>query len=463
MKHISHLTLLIALVFATSSLRAQNEPINIDSLKAEIKQELKQEILNDVKAEVEIKQDNKFNIKPYGFIRNFVCYDSRQNLYAMGYTFNIMPLDELMNEDGSADLYGNSELTFVAFTTRLGLDIAGPQIGKAASMAKIEADFCGYGTNNTMLRLRQAYIKLAWERVSVTMGQTWHPMVIQNLPTVVGFSPGVPMGAFNRTPQLNVDVNLGKGWTFLAAAMYQHPNTSVGPNGATYDYSRWSKIPELYASLKHSGEKFMVGAGVDFLSIMPRKTSTITKPVTSTSLDGQVTIITTKSVNVNVNDRVTGVSPEVFANYKSGKFDLKWKFIYGQNIAHLTMISGFGATSYNPNNGSYEYAPIRTATTWLNATYGKKVQVGIFGGFAQNLGAREDFISVDDFWVRGAKNTDYIYRVAPFVSYNAGPLQLALEIDYTAVGYGDLALNGHSKALREVGNLRTCLMVKYTF
>jgi len=89
--------------------------------------------------------------------------------------------------------------------------------------------------------------------------------------------------------------------------------------------------------------------------------------------------------------------------------------------------------------------------------------VGIFGGFTQNLGAKDDFLSVDDFWVRGAKNTDYIYRIAPFVSYNAGPLQIAFEVDYTAVGYGDLAIDGHTDALREIGNLRTCLMVKYSF
>ena len=144
MKQILHLSLLLALVFTSSSLRAQNEAINIDSLKAEIKQELKQEILNDVKAEVEIKQDKKLNFNLYGFIRNFVCYDTRQNLTSMGDTFNIMPLDELLNEDGTADLNQSSELTFVAFTTRLGLDIAGPRLGKATSMAKVEADFCGY-------------------------------------------------------------------------------------------------------------------------------------------------------------------------------------------------------------------------------------------------------------------------------------------------------------------------------
>lgn len=461
MKHIWHITILMVLIFYASTTKAQNNEINIDSLKAEIKQELKQELMeNDAlktKAEVEVKQDKWLNFNLYGFIRNFVCYDTRQNLASMGDTFNIIPLDQMMNEDGSQDLNNTSELTFVAFTTRLGLDITGARIGNANASAKIEADFCGYGVNNTMLRLRQAYVKLAWKNISLTMGQTWHPMVIQALPTVVGFSPGVPFAPFNRTPQLNIDVNLGKGWNLIAAALYQHPNTSVGPNGASYDYSRWSKIPELYASIKHVGEKFTFGAGVDYLSLMPRKTSTISKPIT---IEGTTT---SQNISVKANDRVTGISPEVFAIYKNGKFDLKWKFIYGQNLAHLTMISGFGATAYNPTNGSYEYAPIRNANTWLNITYGKRFQVGIFGGFSQNLGAKKEFLSVDDFWVRGAKNTDYMYRIAPFLCYNAGALQLAFEVDYTAVGYGDLAINGRSDTLREIGNLRTCLMVKYSF
>lgn len=460
MKELRRVVILAVMLCFASAANAQNKQNDMDSVKEGIGQMFQsmQAAVEYVKSELEIERSKKLSFKPYGFVRNFLCYDSRQNLYSMGDTFNIIPLDELMNEDGTEDLNATSELTFVAFTTRLGLDIGTSYIGKMATSAKIEADFCGYGTNNTMFRIRQAYVKLAWEKSSLTIGQSWHPMAIQVLPTVVGFSPGVPLNQFNRSPQVSWSVDMGKGWNLLAAAIYQHPNTSVGPNGATYDYSRWSKIPELYASIKHAGERFMIGVGVDYLSIMPRKTSTITKQVTLA--DGSSSA---QSVTVRVNDRVTGISPEVFANYKSGKFDLKWKFLYGQNLAHLTMISGYGATAYNPENGSYDYSPIRSATSWINATYGKKWQVGIFGGFSQNLGSKEDFLSVNDYWVRGAKNTDYIYRVSPFVSYTVGALQLALEFDYTAVGYGDLAINGHSKALREVANARGCFMVKYAF
>lgn len=396
--------------------------------------------------------------KPYGFVRNYISYDSRQCLNLMGETFNIMPLDVLPNEDGSEDLNAVDELSFVAFTTRFGVDINGGLIGSAKSSAKIEADFCGYGANNTLFRIRQAFVRLQWEKITLTCGQTWHPMVIQVMPSATGLATGSPFAPFNRSPQLNFSWDAGKGWNFTAAALYQFPNVSVGPDGANYDYSRWSKIPELYASWKRVGDHFTLGVGVDFLSIMPRKSSIAIRSITD---DNGVS--SQQEVTVKTNDRVTGISSEIFADYKNGKFNLKGKVIYGENTSHLTMVSGYGATSYDPATGHYEYAPIRSLSSWLNATYGKRVMGGLLLGYSKGLGAKEDFISVDDFWMRGAKNTDYIYRISPSITYTVKNLALALELDYTAVGYGDVAINGRTEALRRVDNLRVCTMVKYSF
>lgn len=409
-----------------------------------------------INAAAQVKSTIKF--KPYGFVRNYISYDSRQCLNLMGETFNIMPLDEKLNEDGSEDLNAVDELSFVAFTTRFGVDVVGPSIGKANSSAKIEADFCGYGSNNTLFRIRQAFVRLQWERLTLTCGQTWHPMVIQVMPTVAGLATGSPFAPFNRSPQLNMSLNMGRGWNFTAAALYQFPNVSVGPDGTSYDYSRWSKIPEIYLSWKHSGEHFTLGAGVDILSLMPRKSSTALRSITDEN-----GTTTQQEVQVRANDRVTGISSEIFADYMSGKFNLKGKVVYGENTSHLTMVSGYGATSYDPTTGSYDYAPIRSLSSWLNATYGSRWIAGIMLGYLKGLGAKEDFISTDDFWMRGAKNTDYIYRISPSISYVAKNLALALELDYTAVGYGDVAINGRTNALRTVDNLRVCLMVKYSF
>ena len=49
------------------------------------------------------------------------------------------------------------------------------------------------------------------------------------------------------------------------------------------------------------------------------------------------------------------------------------------------------------------------------------------------------------------------------MTYTINRFQLALEVDYTVVGYGDLALNGCSEALRRVDGLRACFMLKYSF
>ncbi|MBR2628160.1 MAG: hypothetical protein IKD24_00575, partial [Alistipes sp.] len=232
----------------------------------------------------------------------------------------------------------------------------------------------------------------------------------------------------------------------------------VGPSGATHDYARWNLWPEMYASIKRVGERMTIGAGVDFLSLKPRRTSIANRQMTAE--DGLVSMM---PVTVRVNDRVQGISSEIFADYRCGLLNIKGKVIYGENVAHLTMISGFGATSYDEQTGEYEYAPLRSATSWLNITYGKKCMVGLLGGFSQNLGAKRDFISTDDFWVKGAKNTDYMYCISPSLVYTIKNFALGLELDYTVVGFGDVAINGRSKALRNVGNSRVCAMVKYSF
>lgn len=446
------LALTMIILLAPTLALAQNDSA------AAVEKRIKREIIEELRAERDAEKKRRPKLfEPYGFVRNYICYDTRQCITTMGEMFNIMPKDVLPNEDGSEDLNAVHEMTFVSFTTRLGVDVNGPSIWKAAASAKVEADFCGFGSNNTMFRIRQAYVRLAWDRVSVTCGQTWHPMVIQVMPSISGLASGAPFSPFNRSPQINVSVDAPRGWNFTAAALYQFPNTSVGPDGTSFDYSRWSLWPELYASVKHVGERLTVGAGVDILSIMPRKTSTARR---TAIVDG---VETQTELTVRVRDRVTGISPEIFADYKSGLFNVKGKVIYGQNTAHLTMISGFGATSYDPATGSYEYAPLRSATSWINFTYGNRCKAGVMGGFSQNLGARKDFISTDDYWARGAKNTDYIWRVSPSFTYTAGNLALALEMDYTAVGYGDKAIDGRAKALRTVDNWRICTMIRYSF
>lgn len=451
------LALSIALLFlSTTTLLAQIDYEQQRAFKSELKQQIKQELTEELG--LEQPKSSKIRLKPYGFVRNYITYDSRECVAVMGEMFNIIPKDELLNEDRSEDLNDVDKLSFVSFTTRLGVDVMGPNLGRAKSSAKIEADFSGYGANNTLFRIRQAYLSLSWDRTTLICGQTWHPMTNQVMPAVYGFGTSSPFMPFNRAPQIKVLVDAGKGWNFTAAALYQFPNLSTGPEGVSVSYSRWSMLPELYASWAHAGEHLTYGVGVDLLSIMPRKTSLAEREVLQE--DGSMQ---TQMVQVRAKDRVMGISPELFADYINGKFNIKGKVVYAENTAHMTMVSGFGATSYDPQTGSYQYAPLRSVSTWMTATYGDKLKPGLMLGYAKNLGAKIDFMSLDEIWVRHARNTDYIYRISPSLSYTIMNLQLALEVDYTVVGYGDLLLNGSVNALRDINNTRACLMIKYSF
>ena len=135
--------------------------------------------------------------KPYGFVCNYMCYDTRESVNIIDEMFHIMPKDVQMNADGTEDLNDVDKFTYVSIVSRLGLNVTGLQLGKAMTSAKLEADFCGSGSMNTLFRIRQAYVAFDWERVRLLCGQSWHPMVDQMMPTVVGVATGSPFAPFN--------------------------------------------------------------------------------------------------------------------------------------------------------------------------------------------------------------------------------------------------------------------------
>lgn len=435
---------------------AQSDSVDVAALKADLKREVLAELRAEQEAESVHKTLRDTKVTLYGFVRNYISYDTRQCITLAGDIYNLMPMDVELNAEGE-DLNAVPKTIFIAFSSRFGFDIAGPTILGAASSANLEADFVGFSVNNMVFRVRHAYVQLAWEKSALLVGQTWHPS-FQLSPTISGYGAGAPFSTSARMPQIQLKQRVGQNWHALLSAIFQHNDSSYGPDGKTYDYARWNLWPEGYLSLKRVGENFTFGAGVSVLSLKPRRESIAIREVTAE--DGTVT---SEPMRVKVNDRVLGITPELFADYHYDRFNIKGKVIYTQNASHMQMLSGFGATAYDPATGSYEYAPLRSLTTWLNATYGSKVRGGVLLGYIDNLGAKKDFLSTDDFWMFGAKNADYIYRIAPSVVYFAKNLEIGLEGDYTVVGYGDLALNGRTKALRNVANVRACLMVRYNF
>ena len=142
--------------------------------------------------------------------------------------------------------------------------------------AKIETDFdngLSGSTGTANLRLRQAYMTLAKDGLSIKFGQAWHPLAA-DLPDVLSLNSGAPFNPFSRTPLLNVDYRLGDRLTLNVYAIWQMQYTSAGPvegaeSGVSYsaDFIKYGCTPEFFLGLSYSDGGGLVRIGADLLSI----------------------------------------------------------------------------------------------------------------------------------------------------------------------------------------------------
>ena len=401
------------------------------------------------------QENTKPSVKLYGFIRNYMDFDTRENLSSNSDQFNMIPKDEYRNDYGD-DLNQRADIHLLSITTRLGLNITGPEFLGAKTSAKIESDFAGFGSNNTVLRIRQAWAKMEWEKQSLLVGQAWHPMMGDMMPDVFSLATGAPFTPFSRTPQARYDYKAGKV-TLTATALYQLQYLSYGPNAnnlesstTSFEYARKAVIPELYFQAMYKNGAFMAGAGVDILTLKPR-----------TEYSDKL------GVTVQSDELLHSFSPTLFASYKNGNWGIKGRVTYAQNASHLNMLSGYGVTKVKYNH-EVEYGNLSSITSWIDVTYKQKLEKGtltwcLFGGYGKNLGCDKDFVNSKMMYVRGFKNIDNFWRVAPSVLYTHNAMQVGIEYEPTTVGYGTMKADGSVDRERYVTNHRVCLMMKYNF
>ena len=417
----------------------------------------------------------KPSIKLYGFVRNYACFDTRESLTSNSEQFYYMPKDEKLDANGD-DVNKQPNMMLLSITTRLGLNITGPEFLGAKTSAKIESDFAGFGTSNTVLRIRQAYAKMDWKHNSVLVGQAWHPMMGDMMPDVFSLETGAPFTPFSRSPQVRYDYR-NKGLTLTATALYQYQYTSYGPDGASFNYARNAVVPELYFQAMYKNGKFLAGAGVDVLTLKPRQSYSWNVTEYSPVLDGNGNPTFDANGNpITVGNQVTktykcseapvvSITPTLFASYKGDRWGFKGRVTYAQNAAHLSMISGYAVTGIK-DNGEQEYSSLRSIGGWANITYKEPLKKGYltwcwFGGYTKNLGCDDDIVG--PVYMRGEKNMDYMFRVAPSVLYTHNAMSIGVELSATTVAYGTADSKYKVSDTHSVENLRVCAMMKYNF
>lgn len=391
-------------------------------------------------------QKKNFSYKFYGQVRGDLFYNSRANSETVDGLFYLYPKDKELDAAGK-DLNASANGSFYVLYSRLGVDVEGPAIGKAKSTVKLEADFRGSGSTYALFRIRHAYVNLDWGKSDVTIGQTWHPLFGDVTPQVLNLNVGAPFHPFNRSPLIRYRYK-NNGWQLAAAAVWQLQYLSAGPNGKSEEYIKNSCVPELFAGVNYHTGNWLVGAGAELVSLTPR---------TQNKKNNSI---------YKVSERITTVSPEFHFKYKDANWMVAAKTILAANLTQCSMLGGYAVTSANPVTGEQKYTPFRHSSSWLNITYGKKWQPGIYVGYLKNMGTTQK-INGEIYGVgvglSDSKNIDQLVSASAQFTYNLPHWRAGIEYTCASAYYGTMGPKGKVSDTHTVTNHRILGVVMFLF
>ena len=407
------------------------------------------------------------SLKIYGHVRTDFFYNSRANVESVDGLFYSYPKDEKLDPNGE-DLNATPSSNMYAVYSRMGFDFAGPMIGKAKTSAKIEFDFRGNGNDNlSALRLRHAYFNFDWGKSKVLVGQTSHPFFGDVSPQILNLNTGSPFQPFGRAPQIRYRYNSG-ALQLQAAAVWQSQFKSHGPsatdgtgNSRIQAPHKNANVPELALGIDYKANGWILGVGMDVLSIVPRVNS----------------FDENKKPLYKVDERLTTVSYEAHLKYQKDKWFVAAKSVLGSNFTHTSMLGGYGIKAQDAKTGEREYTPFRNSSNWINVVYGKKWKPGIFLGYIKNLGTADDMVNEGTsesplygktFYGSGKdSNTgrfiDKLMTGTFELTYNVPHWKIGVEYNYTEAYYGTTQKDGKVKDTHSVGNNRLVLSATYSF
>lgn len=231
-------------------------------------------------------------------------------------------------------------------------------------------------------------------------------------------------------------------------------------------FNRNAAIPEMVANIEMNSGGFTIGAGTSLKFIQPTLYT--------------VELAAGKDVKKYVSTKyLRSLSFVGYSQYAKNKFIIKAKAVLGQNMTHLNIPGGYGVKSVDPATGGMTYTPYNSFTSFINAVYGAKYQVGIFAGYMKNLGTSDALynftptnpalqtVSPQSVVTPGlVPQVASIYRIAPSFAINISKLRLVFEYELTSAAYGKGNINigdGLYGSTINVTNHRAQLMMMYSF
>ena len=391
-----------------------------------------------------ITTEKGLNLSFSGFIKNDFIYDSRRNVEAVDGLYTLWPLKPQYDANGE-DINAQPSARMLSIATRFATRLSGLDIGRVKVGAYVELDFTGGDPANS-IRLRHTYTTFTWPKTQLLFGRTWNPTFIEKVfPGVMALNTGVPFQVFNRAPQLRITHHLSDKLDVIGVALYQVNYVNFGPDGAGPRYQRDALLPNLHLQLQYYDARWVLGAGIDWKTIQPRSFTT-----------GR------NGLQYVTSETLGSVAALAYLKYTKGKFEVKAKSMFGQNVTESLLPGGYAVASVDPLTGFETYTPTNHLYNFVNFMYGDTWKTGIFLGYMKNFGTSEN--PAGQFFARGA-DADVCYRISPQLTWRHKNFMASWEPEVTSVSYGDIDYNdkGKVKNAEFVTNFRSLFTIMLFF
>jgi len=406
-----------------------------------------------------VNPDSVYTLNIFGFVENDMSYDTRESFAIAQELFYEFPKDVRLDADGN-DLNAVARGRFLALTARLDVAFRSPVYKGGVSVGgKIEGDFTASNVAHLQMRHAHGYVDVkrpfgndgAEMHHRLLVGQAFHPMTDNMIPDMVSINTGSPFAPYSRTPQIRYTATMPY-LKVTGAALWKFQFASpVMPDMADLKntYSAMHAVPEILAGIEYTGDHIRIGTQASWMTIRPR---------TQAVVDGATYKIE--------GEHCESWTAQAYLKAGNSHWDFRLETMYGQNVAHHLMNSGYAVTAVNGMN--YEYSPLRLSNTWAEISYRSTNPVhnymfGIFGGYMKNFGTTRDAVSSSMIYTKWANNVDQMFRASAIGFYMYHDLKVGLEYEYTGVYYGDIQPNCTVTNTHLIGNHRASLVVLYYF
>lgn len=366
-------------------------------------------------------------IKPYGFIKFDVYYDSRQ-------PFGFAEADKLvlpkryLPDIFCRDINGRGQWHMTAAQTRMGITILAPECPCFKTQGIIEAEFFGFNDATIdLLNMRHAYGQLDFtcEKLSLLLGQFWHPMFILDCNPATLSLNATPFDSFSRNPQIRVT----KRWNnfeLITTILSQRDFQSPGPVGFSTTYLRNAQVPNICAQGRwYIGQnQHVLGIVGDFKRLVPR-------------------LVTDK--NIKVLEIINSFQAALYTRLNLDPLLIMAKIIYSQNGADQGLLSGYAVQTIDQLTDKRTYSNTQVACAWLDLTYTLacfNTELGLFVAGTKPFGSRDslfiDPTTNQPIVYKFLSNVEYSVQVTPRILFKHDPVQIGFELDYRRAAYGNL-------------------------